>query len=1179
MNEMDKQENVTQSVDISNSNISAKDNGQVNIGGTVNNYNNDITQAIIDFLVESYNKKNITKVTILDICNAKDDRFISDKIKYDEIYNILNNREGLKNGIDFNKLKNACAAALNRINGKEKEDVEDVKKYFDGEKTADEKIKFISEHDEKECKLNKDYLDVRRGYKSYKNIKYDIDFVIIQRACTEYLDEKNSSSASKQSLSKTLLQDESDLEIKKQIALKFKKLQPSKNAYVFISANTNQKGSFNKTIEYQVAVGLNEILKSKGVNVFWWDDKDSNPFGWTISTKIDVALGLATTFVGLAFDSVTQKGDGYVYNCLMKTNTSDGEPYSSPNFFRDEVVTYNSLRTDKTFRKNFYKGISNIPKERNLRFYSYGRPIHKTGNGDGVIEAINGLDLIIIKSDQSSYNEKVKDVTTKVLIDLCSSDTRIKNKVLAKEGKGRNENNSESMLSDMEQNEIEDIVNYYYDAGKIVVLPGESIFTKSDASIPSDFYFDYVVLDKDCKPVNEKFTFFVTSNRGGVFVNLVINDWNDSACTPKSKSGLDRYDSCTVYYNSGITMPTEPYSGFTQKKYTRDWYDNNSGVISSFCDADDNITGCIKFGDVGKNYYIFALNFLPRNVIRYKITNEKNVFKIKFDTELPKDFHCDIVGSENGIPCLADNNIVERDFCFDNDKKGQKEYSVPKKNNRNFAYYGLRFTNELDSIFYLLENKVTLTDNADPIYNGIDRIIRKCPYCGEILGKEQIRNSVVWCNVKGEIFSRESGRSEDVSLDARNGKSILQHKGRYFCRNNYCLSDFNDIDTSPEKKLNYAKKQLPDLKDFNNYYDLPPEQQSNVEKVFEAHLKDITPNYPIALPKGIEQNTSAIVAMLGAAGTGKSVFISKLFDIKSLSSDSSNTTNVSLDYIRNSVEDLGMNVDFVYGESLPEENRGVPLGKLTPTRWKENYCSESGLMSNYKAALYNKFVARTDDTLDVADKLKEFPFILKFSNHKRNSYLSFYDVPGGRVQDGKQENYYDNTIIPKADCIIVLINDRSGKEGQNSDDRIVETTNMLEAISNLTLLNDRNLNKRAVAIVFCKFDMFYSQFDINSAVRSLSPKLKGQYNGSALQSYIDKSSMEIKEYLGSRENGKNLLAKCDNFKRLKFFAVSSVGRSDSIVGKDSDTKIRYFTSPRGIDNVIIWLAYQMGIIV
>ena len=88
------------------------------------------------------------------------------------------------------------------------------------------------------------------------------------------------------------------------------------------------------------------------------------------------------------------------------------------------------------------------------------------------------------------------------------------------------------------------------------------------------------------------------------------------------------------------------------------------------------------------------------------------------------------------------------------------------------------------------------------------------------------------------------------------------------------------------------------------------------------------------------------------------------------------------------------------------------------------------------------------------------------------------------------------------------------------------------------------------------------------------------YKGSEIEEYINACSLEVKDYL-KKSGYSRLVGIIDNFAYHKYFAVSAIGHQDSIKDDDDEKKraiTRFISNPRGIDNILIWLAYQMGMI-
>ena len=90
-----------------------------------------------------------------------------------------------------------------------------------------------------------------------------------------------------------------------------------------------------------------------------------------------------------------------------------------------------------------------------------------------------------------------------------------------------------------------------------------------------------------------------------------------------------------------------------------------------------------------------------------------------------------------------------------------------------------------------------------------------------------------------------------------------------------------------------------------------------------------------------------------------------------------------------------------------------------------------------------------------------------------------------------------------------------------------------------------------------------------------------------LEKYIDECSDEVKTLIRAygRKKGDELINKIDNnFEFVKYFAVSSLGSKNSVELRksagESDSKAypKYMVNPYGIQNVLAWICYQIGIL-
>ena len=391
--------------------------------------------------------------------------------------------------------------------------------------------------------------------------------------------------------------------------------------------------------------------------------------------------------------------------------------------------------------------------------------------------------------------------------------------------------------------------------------------------------------------------------------------------------------------------------------------------------------------------------------------------------------------------------------------------------------------------------------------------------------------------------------------------------------------------------------------------------------------QNVQSEYAFALPEGYEKGKSAFITMMGLRDAGKSVFISKLFEVEKNKIDFANSDSSAYQKDEIVVESVQLSDNYIkyalspYVESVscyfPRAIEGAE-DILTDQLWRKQYLIKEsgngtvGIFADDCSIPYANYVLKTRGDDDVCATLHYAPLMLKLKTHDGlENYFSFYDLPGEEIEkvaknlktqisalkeqaktDEKIRNTLKNImLLQNSNGIILLVNAGANVNDENKGVEPICNilTKFLEHKDSETE-NDANNKKDkklkqvknvALAVVLCQFDRIEHEFDYDSIVRTLAPLEDADfYKGSEIEEYINACSLEVKDYL-KKSGYSRLVGIIDNFAYHKYFAVSAIGHQDSIKDDDDEKKraiTRFISNPRGIDNILIWLAYQMGMI-
>ncbi|MCM1556110.1 MAG: hypothetical protein NC087_01105 [Anaeroplasma bactoclasticum] len=892
--------------------------------------------------------------------------------------------------------------------------------------------------------------------------------------------------------------------------------------FVFLSAITKKKNNNKEnTIEYKVALQLKEYFEKKDIGVFWWEDPSIKSHNWNISTKIAMGLGFSTVFVGLAFDSISkdkEKGN-YIYNCLF----DDKNAYKTPNFFKYEVSKF-SLLFNKKESKKFFKGIINtksdfskfVPKQRFMRFFTFESPKDFTPYPD-----FNGKEDRWISIDEPlgsfSEEEKIQAIFNKIVQNL-----------------------ENLPFQNFKNNKYDDLYKPF-DITKMNDQPYTDDFLKDQTSpslnenyqmIPSDYFFEYLIIDKNGKNAKNHFLIFPEkeyTKTGNISWNikLIVKDWNYKEIFNKSSLLSD-------YEKIGITKSFDSeFDGETYPTWTRKAYDDSKSCAYDLCtDVFTNNEGkmqgkiLLMKRDGEKIEFYYSINFIPKQIIRYRTKNRR--IKLLDKTNLPLKIKIAFPKStDNGIGCLTNSGLRDDEYILKNNLK----VSGLKKGCR------LRLQKTTKNKYIILKS---MDSQALDMIKPLKSSPQRCILCGNIVSKK-IKTSCM-----------------GVSKQKENPK----------CKHNY-IYDVFDFEDNDSAQRQFKIKDIEVQKDNKTYIykcetdQLPPSPTKNSE---------------MALPENFRNGV--VISFVGESKTGKSTFISSLFGV------SNNMVHDNI--INNSLQPYVSKTSF-YCDNVP-------------TNYKENM-SRYILEHDYTALKYGDFIKPTSNVGETEPFARShIPFILRLEgiqNSDEEAYLSFFDAPGGTMYKKLKNNdkpydtpfsekNNDYVMLFKSDSIILIVNGTpKPNEEQQNELNVDGVTQILRSIDAYKEKTKEFYEKTILAVVLCKFDEFAKDFDENSYTRMTAPTAYARiFKNSERHKYIEMCSKEIKSYLNSFNQTSGLLNEIDKYKHHCFFATSSIGRTDSVIRKidiDSDSKKDttqsiFFTTPYNIENILLWIMYQKGII-
>lgn len=935
--------------------------------------------------------------------------------------------------------------------------------------------------------------------------------------------------------------------------------------YYFISAITYKHKDKNptgeRTLDYLVAQKLVEKLGKN--NVFWWDNNPKlwkEKPEWPISTEIATGLGFSTVFIGLAFDSIKKEdntGDRYIYSCLF----DDDRAYKKPAYFKHEFETFAALEKSKINSKRFVKGIvpkgqfkSLVPQERYLRFYTLGDlsegkhieyPTIYNRNYKRTIEnklkeeydEISKAEENLAKAEESKKRE-IKDKIDKDKAQLAKDIAETIYGQLKNENLIKPTQTTENSQEKTPQKPAQPTENSQEDKYKYLYAPFDPNVIKFDKG---KYYDNFLGPEWGVSTDPSKDLGWIKEGSKENIESIPIDYFFEYAIVD-SETGKNAKNHFLVFpekYND-----EDGNFKWRLKLVVRDWnmcaiWDNNYRVYLTDINANP-INNLFNKKFFPLTQYSMIEFFKEKRAI----TSECSPYDAVTDRK-----YSDIVSE--GCSDSHGAYILNKDV-FNENAPIYHLYGTLRLCNKDEQNYSKTFCISIN--FYperVDYNKTGIKLFA--ISPSLSKTKARCPYCGRI--------------------KAEDNKKENRNLEYCNGAELLIRGNKYreceynFVGKVYHLKDNDTLQIVKSIDKNRDGKEV--VGDFGDVFEKIKEGLDNKNSVMPK-IEDKN----LRLLYKSEYDDGVVVSMVGISQSGKSTIISKMFSVDK-------GYNISTAYLANAMKPYCKNVKFIpvqSSEMLDKQGSDYSALGISGLR----------LCEDYKSPLYEKFLFPTPSGTDPV--VTHIPYAIELqgiqSAPNRNIYMSFFDVPGSIFETDKYVEYNsDYTMLKRSDSIILLL------DNNNADDKQKANSYMISLMQNL----DKNT---IVAVVFCKADELFSIrneagnliYDFSgdkSIVRHLSPVSKGnKYGGSKRQKYVDKCSKTIRDMMmngAGTETTKNNIRELERqFNKIKFFTVSSIGRSDSIIKKPGTSPIQkyvlYNTSPFNIENVLLWILYEKGII-
>lgn len=611
---------------------------------------------------------------------------------------------------------------------------------------------------------------------------------------------------------------------------------------------------------------------------------------------------------------------------------------------------------------------------------------------------------------------------------------------------------------------------------------------------------------------------------------------------PKFDLPLAKCDSVAIdHYSGEVDIPvdkTVPAVCFNMLEYN----EFGGGWVISDSPEKFSGTGKISFyrGDKLERTFYYTVNFFKKIVLEYTYkTNGRNAaiftFKRAPKTDIPL-----LLMAADGVPCLKSDIVGSAALLKAGERTAVFGTDVANKRLR------VAFGRDEDAKFYLLRDGMGGRIGAR-LSDDKTRVVR-CPFC---LRPIKITKQSVALQRKGRAVGCDGERIDAVIKDKRRGR---------IC----CSFDSKSL-PSEASHADYLHTKLRQYKPLWGGSRAP----------FSLSDKEALKN--ILLPPDYERGNGIIASVIGGAGAGKSVFISRLAGIFSCRDEKPAHMNGVPWYLRTTLKGFFDKASYYMPEVdySPASDREETWCRIFGT--DDSGVAHYGKAFGYAMSAYDDMVkphAKSD-----TEVLQRMPFIIRLD---KRSEITLFDVPGALKHAVKSHSWHAPSV-KFSDCLILLVNIDSSPlhngSPTKSADNIAQASEMLESIVGELGNGSSEITDRALAVVLCKLDLVDDTIDVNSAV--LSADLfdgGGKYKGSRLQSNIDAASDEVERIIATSKDANGLFKNVNRFKYRKYFAISALGDPECVTIDKSKSRILYETSPRRLEHVVQWLLWQTGII-
>ncbi len=560
----------------------------------------------------------------------------------------------------------------------------------------------------------------------------------------------------------------------------------------------------------------------------------------------------------------------------------------------------------------------------------------------------------------------------------------------------------------------------------------------------------------------------------------------------------------------------------------------------------------------------------------------------KSDPDLIYD---EITFNSDSIKNLGRYEIKQRDFS------GVGAFVLSKKGQETVVYFAINYVQK-KKIYYTIE-KNTINFKTR---NNIDKLPVRVLMNQELLPclanettSRQIEKIVKFEKGKGSI-SLKNENNEKVYLDLcdtyteqgaekkfnkelyqlicetnsttpknKNNKRVLDSKP--ICP--YCHNEINFVPEAYKNGMYCDGTPIDTLKEFKL---LNKNNKPHTNFICCKSAKTVAPNGTVTvrpfrlLPEGIEKKRNYRIAVLGKARSGKTTFISRLFNITG-GKDMTMIKPEEYEFFRY------YNIKS-YSPSLLSRtiNRGaVNQEERIYTMQSTPYYAGEGAEANAKQ-FFNRYSISFADkkfilptvTGEAANTAK-YPFIFKVNN---DAYVNIYDIAGEDVENASN---ILNSVTKGDNVSLIIVIDLSKDISVNENILINARQKYLEYKDTCP-----------VAIVLSKFDSYEHEFNSNCACLNgdYSSLFTKNLNGSSLIHHIDTSSDEIESYL--KKNNIDIRKTYFEGFNLKFFSVSAITYSDAMYHEDNADKtlekngLNFSCTSKRIELPLLWILHELG---